>query len=312
MHAPFRCLPNRQGQQSYHQNLPRHSSSDAQPTKASNASTHPQPQSIPMYINLTAVPGAFSPGVVMSPGTFYGRPGEAPTFINAAVGAPLTLRGGGDASGEGPDGTAQEQRQQGQWYHQDQTHGAYFYAMSSPRRKTSSGMEPKGYFDPSYFPAGMNVGGYTSSMGESALVNEIMKDGHAESLGVEARGRKEEGRGREEETDVSGDGDDEGDSGDDDEDSDGKDAAHDTHPPSCGDKDGDRSNKGGLSGGEGDSSVSRAQSLPAPNISREHSRRRGVEIHSKSEGAIKNARSVIPGSTPIPGGEQGESEDDHH
>jgi hypothetical protein len=33
----------------------------------------------------------------MSPGTFYGRPGEVPTFINAAVGAPLAMRGGGGA-----------------------------------------------------------------------------------------------------------------------------------------------------------------------------------------------------------------------
>ena len=146
----------------------------------------------------------------MSPGTFYGRPGELPTFINAAVGAPLNMRGGGggsaDTNEEGSAGLQEQaqaqQGQAGQWYHPNQTHGSYFYAMSSPRRRTPTGMEPKGYFDPLYFPAGVNVcngngngGGYSSSVGGSgALVNEIMKDGRAESLGVEVG--KEEGRGR--------------------------------------------------------------------------------------------------------------------
>ena len=93
-----------------------------------------------MHINLNSVPGHFSLGVVMSPSTFYGRPGEAPTFINAAIGAPLTMRGGdGDASEEKSAGVHEQvQRGQGQvppgqQYHQNQTHGAYFYAMSSPR-----------------------------------------------------------------------------------------------------------------------------------------------------------------------------------
>lgn len=198
----------------------------------------------------------------MSPGTFYGRPGEAPTFINAAVGAPLNMRGGGggaDMNGEGSAAVqeqAQAQQGQGQWYHQNnQTHGSYFYAMSSPKRRTPTGMEPKGYFDPLYFPAGVNVcgngaagGGYSSSVGGSgALVNEIMKDGRAESLGVEigkeggrgmGMGRKGEG---EEETHISDDGDDEKDSGNDADDDDDDDSgelaeegenqeAHDTDP----------------------------------------------------------------------------------
>ena len=246
------CLTtNRHGQPSYHQNAPPRrsvggaaSSPNAQPTpNASNASTVPQAQLQPvsMHINLNSIPGAFSPGVVMSPGTFYGRPGEVPTFINAAVGAPLAMRGGGgaDVSEEGSAGVQEQaqaqqgQGQAGQWYQQNQSHGSYFYAMSSPRRRTPTGMEPKGYFDPLFFPAGVNVcgdgsgGGYSSSVGESgALVNEIMKDGRAESLGVEIG--KEGGRGKgmgrkgegEEETHISDDGDDEKDSGDDADDDD--------------------------------------------------------------------------------------------
>ena len=196
-----------------------------------------------MHINLNSIPGAFSPGVVMSPGTFYGRPGEVPTFINAAVGAPLTMRGGGADTSEGGSAGVQEQAQAqqgqgqaGQWYYQNQTHGSYFYAMSSPRRRTPTGMEPKGYFDPLFFPAGVNVcgdggGGYSSSAGgNGTLVNEIMKDGRAESLGVEIG--KEEGRGKgmgrkgekEEETHISDDGDDEKDSGDDADDDDDDDS----------------------------------------------------------------------------------------
>ena len=295
------------GQQSSHQNQPpRHtaaagSGSNAQPTSdASNASTHPHAQ---MHINLTSIPGAFSPGVVMSPGTFYGRPGEVPTFINAAVGAPLTMKvDDGDASGDGgvasevvggPAGVAapiQGQGQgQGQWYHQNQTHGAYFYAMSSPRRRTPTGMEPTGYFDPLYFPAGVSVGGYTSSMGGSALVNEIMKDGHAHALGVEVGprtgGKDGGGTGKgEEETQVSDDGEDEEeDSGDDDVDGDadaegeadddgeGEDEeeenqeAQDSRPP---DEDGDRRAVKATLFDE--SSISRSQSLPVPKAHHHH------------------------------------------
>ena len=204
-----------------------------------NASTVPQHQLQPisMHINLNSVPGAFSPGVVMSPGTFYGRPGEVPTFINAAVGAPLNMRGGGgtDTNEEGSADIQEQvkaqqgQGQIGQWYHQNQSHGSYFYAMSSPKRRTPTGMEPKGYFDPLYFPAGANVcndGGYSSNVGGSgALVNEIMKDGRAESLGVEMRKGEGRGKGRgrkggEEEAHISDDGDDEKDSGNDADDDD--------------------------------------------------------------------------------------------
>ena len=223
----------------HHQNAPHRRSSAGGAGNSPNAQPIPQLQPMTMHINLNSIPGAFSPGVVMSPGTFYGRPGEVPTFINAAVGAPLNMRGGAGTNEEGSAGQEQgpaQQGQSGQWYHPNQSHGSYFYAMSSPRRRTPTGMEPKGYFDPLYFPAGVNVcgnsgggGGYSSSVGgSSALVNEIMKDGRAESLGVEIG--KEEGRGRgmgrkgegEEETHISDDGDDEKDSGNDaDDDDDG-------------------------------------------------------------------------------------------
>ena len=290
-----------------------------------------------MHINLNSVPGAFSPGVVMSPGTFYGRPGEVPTFINAAVGAPLTMRGGdGDASEEGSAGV-HEQAQQGQGpvpsgqrYYHNQTHGAYFYAMSSPRRKTPTGMEPKGYFDPLFFPAGVNVGssggggggGYSSSVGGSgALVNEIMKDGRAQNLDVEEGRRKGVGRGEEEETHISDDGDDEKDSGDDDDvDGDDDDSGEgesaeegenleaqdtDTCPSTSEDKDGDRRpNKGAGAGASfwnsSESSISRTQSLslnvshPQQQQQQQHTWRGlgGGEVFTDSDEGAKDAEAI--------------------
>lgn len=200
----------------------------------------------------------------MSPGTFYGRPGEAPTFINAAVGAPLTLRGGGSGEGNEERSAAQSQPQD-QWYHQNQTHGSYFYAMSSPRRKSPTGKEPKGYFDPLYFPAGVNVGGYSPSVGRSTLVNEIMKDGRAQSLGVEVGEEGEGGgRGEEEETHISDDGDDQkdndADGDDDDDDSEEDERNQEAHgPPASATEDGDRRRIF-----SGESSIARSQSLPVP------------------------------------------------
>lgn len=248
-----------------------------------------------------------------------------PTFINAAVGAPLTLRVDGDGNTssdgdvgvegrEGPTGVApQIQGQaQGQWYPPNQTHGAYFYAMSSPKRRTPTGMEPQGYFDPLYFPAGVNVGGHHNlSVGESALVNEIMKDGHAQSLGVDGGPGKDEGTGGggEEETHVSDDGDDEkDDEGDDDADGDADDSgkgedqdqeARDTSPPSFKDKEGDRRSTKGASFAE--SIISRTQSLPTSNGPYHHTWMSmdskgkgrvaglGVQVHSDLEKMIENA-----------------------
>ncbi|PPQ81935.1 hypothetical protein CVT25_013783 [Psilocybe cyanescens] len=142
-----------------------------------------QPQPSPpahLRLNLAGIPGAFSPGVVMSPGTFYGRPGEVPNpnpFINAAVGAPVHVHSpggagvGGHAGGAGSPGHGAMVPMYGQG-HPHVTHGAYFYAMSSPKKGPPSGMEPKGYFDPMYFPAG----GVGVGVGGSGLANEVMRD----------------------------------------------------------------------------------------------------------------------------------------
>lgn len=123
-----------------------------------------------MRLNLAGIPGPLSPGVVMSPGTFYGRPGEVVAnpnpWINAAVGAPVHV---GNAPAGGGTGAADAQAAAGGY--QYTTHGAYFYAMSSPKRTTATGTEPKGYFDPLYFPPG------------SALVNEIAGDSSGSASG---------------------------------------------------------------------------------------------------------------------------------
>ncbi|KAF9051653.1 hypothetical protein BJ165DRAFT_904829 [Panaeolus papilionaceus] len=160
----------------------------------------PQPSPMHMRLNLANVPGAFSPGVAMSPGTFFGRPGEmaavANPFINPAVGAPvhhvpmatvgmnmnmmgvplmamgnvnmnmnmnvnMSVNAGGGEGGEGqgqrhdmaaPDGQGSGSAvMMGMNVPMGVPHGAYFYAMSSPKR-AGTGAEPQGYFDPNYFP----------------------------------------------------------------------------------------------------------------------------------------------------------------
>ena len=135
-----------------------------------------------MRLNLAGVHGAFSPGVSMSPGTFYGRAGDVPgpnPHINAAVGAPVHVHV------HSPLGMVhipqQQQQQQGQAG--PMPHGAYFYAMSSPRKGPPTGMEPQGYFDPMYFPVGMDAENGTESqsksqaMQASGLANEVVRDG---------------------------------------------------------------------------------------------------------------------------------------
>ncbi len=67
----------------------------------------------------------------------------------AAVGAPVHV---GNAPAGGGAGAADAQAAAGGY--QYATHGAYFYAMSSPKRTTATSTEPKGYFDPRYFPPG--------------------------------------------------------------------------------------------------------------------------------------------------------------
>jgi len=128
----------------------------------------------------------------MSPGTFYGRPGDVPgpnPHINAAVGAPVHV-----VQMHSPLGMVhmQQQQQQGQPgpmpHGGHPTHGAYFYAMSSPKKGPPTGMEPQGYFDPMYFPVGAVVPGTdaesemetqskSQALQTSGLANEVVQDG---------------------------------------------------------------------------------------------------------------------------------------
>ena len=121
-----------------------------------------QQSSHPLRLNLATVPGGFSPGVTMSPGTFYGRPGNVPgpnPFINAAVGAPV------HPVVPHPAVHSPVQTHPAYHYHHHARgcdvglpHGSYFYGVPSPMKAPSSGMDPpQGYFDPKYFPA--DVGG---------------------------------------------------------------------------------------------------------------------------------------------------------
>ncbi|KAF8069147.1 hypothetical protein FPV67DRAFT_1762072 [Lyophyllum atratum] len=143
-------------------------------TSASNAmngaptTTNPTP-----YTPLST----FSPGVAMSPGAFWGRPGGAPNpMINPAVGAPVHMVHQVHMTpGHGHGG------------------GGGFYA---------GVQEPTGYFDRGYFPP-MFAGGGGGMVGGSSLVNEIMK-------GKGERGRDGEGQG-EGEREGEGEGEREGD-----------------------------------------------------------------------------------------------------
>ena len=143
----------------------------------------------------------------MSPGTFYGRAGDVPgpnPHINAAVGAPVHV-----VQVHSPLGMVhiqqQQQQQQGQAgpisHGGHPTHGAYFYAMSSPKKGPPTGMEPQGYFDPMYFPVGAVVPGMDTESGmetqsksqvlqTSGLANKVVRDG------VEEEKEKEKERKR--------------------------------------------------------------------------------------------------------------------
>ncbi|KIM46674.1 hypothetical protein M413DRAFT_260685 [Hebeloma cylindrosporum] len=178
-----------------------------------------------MRLNLAGVHGAFSPGVSMSPGTFYGRPGDVPgpnPHINAAVGAPVHV-----VQMHSPLGMVRMQQQQQQGQGQGQggpmppphgghpTHGAYFYAMSSPKKGPPTGMEPQGYFDPMHFPVGAVLPGVVNdaeggmqmqsqsqsqALQTSGLANEVVQDG------VEKEKERERKRVEEEELEGGGRG----------------------------------------------------------------------------------------------------------
>ncbi|KAF8879646.1 hypothetical protein CPB84DRAFT_1793138 [Gymnopilus junonius] len=175
-----------------------------------------QPQPSPpihqphLRLNLSGIPTTFSPGVSMSPGTFYGRQRDglpmpnANPFINAAVGAPVHLH-----SPEGmpiPPGHPAAMVAHG--HHPpamqpptpNMSHGAYFYAMSGAKKDPPSAMEPKGYFDPMYFPASVAGG-----IGASALANEILQDKVAGSSSLR-EGVVRGGKGKESEKDKDKEG----------------------------------------------------------------------------------------------------------
>ncbi len=89
----------------------------------------------------------------MSPGAFYGRPGNPNPHINPAVGAPVHAP------------------------HSNGT-GNHVHAMSSPNR-LNRGSEPTSYFDLEYFPRDITHPSYVSS----SLAHEILRDKDETSSG---------------------------------------------------------------------------------------------------------------------------------
>ncbi|KXN89361.1 hypothetical protein AN958_05860 [Leucoagaricus sp. SymC.cos] len=145
----------------------------ASPT--ASAPTHTPTTHMPIY----GTP-SFSPTVAMSPGTFWGRPGNhhPNPFINPAVGAPVHLHSpgatrqvppaanasipGGNSGAGGGNGVNVNMNM-----NMNIGGSAYFYA--PPR----SGMaEPTGYFDPVYLPPSAPHSG----LGPSGLAREILKE----------------------------------------------------------------------------------------------------------------------------------------
>ncbi|KAF7763533.1 hypothetical protein Agabi119p4_8070 [Agaricus bisporus var. burnettii] len=127
------------------------------PPGSPTASVHASPVHMPMY----AGPASFSPTVAMSPGAFWGRPGNhhPNPLINPAVGAPVHVH------------SPSAMRQMGG--NPNLGGSAYFYPPPGP-----SQVEPSGYFDPAYFPPGAQ---HPTTLGHSGLVNEILNE-EAESV----------------------------------------------------------------------------------------------------------------------------------
>ncbi|KAL5523114.1 hypothetical protein ACEPAF_1381 [Sanghuangporus sanghuang] len=112
----------------------------------------------------------FTPGTVMSPGAFYGRPNGGPprgSYLNPAVGSPVMVHppyGFPSHPGSQPGSP---------YYFQNPNGGPY-------------GEEPSGYFPPvgpcaqprheGYFPP-------VSALGSSGLANEILRDGNSMNTG---------------------------------------------------------------------------------------------------------------------------------
>ncbi|KAG5651756.1 hypothetical protein H0H81_007568 [Sphagnurus paluster] len=129
----------------------------------------------------TQYAAAFSPGVAMSPGAFYGRPGGAAPnpMINPAVGAPVHVHHqqpavGGGVLGGGGGGNG------------DANANAVFYSTAAGGVR-----EPTGYFDGvggsggGYFPPVFVENGDGKS--EDVLGNELMKDIDEDRVGEPER-----------------------------------------------------------------------------------------------------------------------------
>ena len=116
----------------------------------------------PMRLNLNAVQGMFSPsGVAMSPGIFYGRPGQVPhpnPYINAAVGAPVHAVATHPAQ-------SPLQLHPSYQYVAGVPHGGYPYPIPSPS------VEPQGYFDHVYLPSSSEQAGGDTDRGGSQSVS---------------------------------------------------------------------------------------------------------------------------------------------
>ncbi len=116
-----------------------------------------QQRAYPLRLNLATAAGGFSPAMTMSPGTFYGRPGEVPgpnPYINAAVGAPVhpVSHPAMHSPPVHPHPPHHHPHHPSSLYH-GTPQGVYYYsAMASPSKTPMTGMEPQGYFDPMYFP----------------------------------------------------------------------------------------------------------------------------------------------------------------
>ena len=126
---------------------------------------HGLPPITPSMPSFSFVPAhaAFSPGLTMSPGAFWGRPGGGGNpFINAAVGAPV--RGEQGASGQG----------QAQAYERGPARG-------EDESDEQGAREGDGYFPP--VPREDSYFSYVPASG-SRLANEILRNGEGAGAGV--------------------------------------------------------------------------------------------------------------------------------
>ncbi|KAI0355874.1 hypothetical protein OH77DRAFT_1503854 [Trametes cingulata] len=117
----------------------------------------------------------FSPGVTMSPGAFWGRPGSgANPFINAAVGAPQQQQ-----QQQQHPGQQQQQQQSQPGEHEGRPPDGYFppvaVSMAMAQGGAMAHQEPAGYF-PWVPPPAHGGDGQQQQQRTSGLANEILRD----------------------------------------------------------------------------------------------------------------------------------------